>query len=104
MANQDFALQGNDIVIQNGDFAIAESDTQHIADTLNAFPGWWKEAPQDGVGVLEYFNSAGQEQSLRRELQIQLTSDGYKVTNPQVTRDANGKLIVNPNATANANL
>ena len=104
MANQDFALQGNDILILNGDFAIAESDNQHIADTLNAFPGWWKENPADGVGIFAYTNSAGQEQALKRAIQIQLTSDGYKVTNPQVEVDTAGRMTVNPNAVANANV
>jgi hypothetical protein len=104
MPNQDFALRGNDILILNGDFAISESDSQHIADTLNAFPGWWKQYPADGVGVFNYFNSAGQEQILKRSIQIQLTSDGYKVNNPKVSVDGSGNLSVNPNATANANI
>lgn len=99
MANQDFALWGNDLLIQNGDFAIAESDTQHIADTINSFPGWWKQEPQDGIGVFAYLNSAGQQQSLKRQLMIQLTSDGYKVSNPQVETNQSGQMTVNPNAT-----
>lgn len=102
--NQDIGLLGNDIGIQYGDLMIVESDTQHIADTLNAFPGWWKQYPADGVGVFQYLNSAGQQQALKRSMQIQLTADGYKVSNPQVTIDATGHLTVNPNATANANI
>jgi len=96
MANQDFALSGNDLLIQNGDFAIAESDAQHIADTLNAFPGWWKENPADGVGVFQYLNSAGEEQTLRRSIQIQLQSDNYPCS-PIVRTDSTGLLTVNPN-------
>lgn len=42
-ANQDIALMHNDLLIRNGDFVIGESDEQHIMDTINAFPGWWKE-------------------------------------------------------------
>jgi len=97
--NQDFALYGNDLLIENGDLAIAESDAQHIADTMNAFPGWWKENPADGVGVFQYFNSAGQEQTLKRNLRIQLISDGYNVSNPEVEVSAEGNLTINPNAT-----
>jgi hypothetical protein len=100
MANQDFALQGNDLLIKDGDFAIAESDTQHIADTMNAFAGWWKEYPADGVGVFSYLGSAGQEQTLKRVIQIELTKDGYNVANPEVTVNAAGQLSINPNATA----
>lgn len=99
MANQDFALQGNDILTQQGDLAIALSDTQHIADTINAFPGWWKQYPADGVGVFAFFNSAGAEQVLKRKLAIQLKSDGYTVGNPEVTVSASGQLTINPNAT-----
>lgn len=102
--NQDFALLGNDLYIKNGDFAIGESDTQHIADTLNAFPGWWKEFPADGVGVFSFLNAAGQEQTLKRAIQIQLSSDGYTVSNPQVKVNAAGQLDINPNAKPNANI
>lgn len=96
--NQDFALYGNDLLIENGDFAIGESDAQHIADNMNAFPGWWKEYPADGVGVFQYFNSAGQEQALQRNLRIQLMADGYNVSNPEVNVDADGNMTINPNA------
>lgn len=99
MTNQDIALWGNDLLIQNGDLAIAESDTQHIADTMNAFAGWWKQEPQDGIGIFAYLNSAGQEQSLKRQIMIQLASDGYKVSNPQVAVNAAGQMTINPNAT-----
>ena len=99
MANQDFALYGNDLLIQNGDIAITESDPQHIADTLNAFPGWWKENPADGIGIFQYVSSGGQEQNLKRQIIIQLQSDGYTVSNPLVNTDANGNLLITPNAT-----
>jgi hypothetical protein len=102
--NQDFALQNNDLLIVNGDFAIAESDSQHIADTLNAFPGWFKEFPQDGIGVFDYYNSSGREQVLKRNIQIQLQADGYKVKDPQVKINAAGQMTINPNATPNENL
>lgn len=97
--NQDIALWGNDLSVQNGDLAIWESDAQHIADTLNAFPGWWKQYPADGVGVFQYLNSSGQEQTLKRAMMIQLSSDGYNVNNPEVSVSASGQLILNPNAT-----
>jgi hypothetical protein len=102
--NKDIALLDNELIISNGDFAIAESDTQHIADTINAFPGWWKENPADGVGVFGYYNSAGEEQTLKRAIQIQLSADGYKVSNPQISIDSNGELTVNPNAVPYANI
>lgn len=98
--NYDISLQSNDLYIDpaTGDFTISESDEQHIIDTLAAFPGWWKENPQDGVGIFQYQNSSGQEQVLQRSIKIQLQSDGYQVNNPSVTRNSNGQLVVQPNA------
>lgn len=99
MANQDFAILNNDLLCVNGDIAIAESDVQHIDDTINAFPGWWKNNPADGVGIFQYVNSSGQEQTIKRSLIINLQSDGYLVTNPVVFTDNSGKIIIQPNAT-----
>lgn len=95
--NQDFAILNNDLLCQNGDIAIAESDVQHIEDTINAFPGWWKNNPQDGVGIFQYVNSIGQEQVIKRAIQINLQSDGYSVSNPEVNV-AGSTITINPNA------
>ena len=38
--NQDIALQNNDLYIADGDFAVIVSDSQHVADNINSFPGW----------------------------------------------------------------
>lgn len=99
MANQDFAILNNDLLCVNGDIAIAESDVQHIDDTINAFPGWWKNNPQDGVGIFKYLNSDGQEQTIKRSLTLNLQSDGYIVNNPSVVTGPDGTLTVIPNAT-----
>lgn len=96
--NQDLALSSGDLYMVNGDLAIAQSDVQHIDDTINASPGWWKNNPPDGVGVFQYLNGTGQEQTIKRALIINLQSDGYVVTNPDVTVDNTGKLNIIPNA------
>jgi hypothetical protein len=97
-SNLDFGLYQNDLITQDGDFVITESDTQHVSDTLAAFPGWWKEHPADGVGVLQYVNSTGAEQTLERSIKLQLESDGYRCSNPEVDIDNEGNLTVSPNA------
>ena len=97
--NQDFAMVDNDLLIMNGDFAIQESDANHIADTINAFPGWWKNYPEDGVGIFQYLNSIGSEQTIKRSLIINLQSDDYTVSNPLVEIDSSGELKIIPNAT-----
>lgn len=96
-AQYDIALISNDIVFVNGDFAIAQSDQQHIQDTINAFPGWWKERPADGVGALAYLNSSGMQQALARSIQINLKSDGYQAGVPVIVQDSTGKIFVDPN-------
>lgn len=102
MANrQDILLVNNSLAItDDGDFIMGDSDEQHIQDTVNAFPGWWKENPSDGVGALQYLNAAGNTQALSRAIKIQLQSDGYSVNNPQIQFENGKQLIINPNATA----
>lgn len=99
VVNQDIALSGGDLLIIAGDLAVSESDVQHISDNINAFPGWWKEFPALGVGILQYLNSAGQEQTIKKQIRINLTADGYQVGNPSVTTDAAGLTSINPDAT-----
>ncbi|MDQ2718248.1 MAG: hypothetical protein M3Z26_00600 [Bacteroidota bacterium] len=97
--NQDFAMTDNDLFIINGDIAIQESDINHIDDTINAFPGWWKNYLEDGVGISQYLNSIGSEQTIKKALIINLQSDGYIVNNPIIETDSSGQLKIIPNAT-----
>jgi hypothetical protein len=90
--------ENGDLLINGGDWVIAESDSMHIQDTIIAVAGWWKQYPTDGVGVQYYSKSAGQEQILAREIKIQLELDKYTVLNPIVSFE-NDKLTINPNAT-----
>lgn len=96
--NKDIALNNNDIDIIDGDMYFAESDVQHVIDTINAFPGWWKEQPADGVGILSYSKSPSDLVGLNRSIGINLSSDGYKIEAPVITLNADGSLIINPNA------
>jgi len=96
--NTDIALFNNDLFFENGDFAITESDVQHVSDTISAFPGWWKENPTDGVGLFQYLHSAGKEQQLERSMKINLLSDGYRADAVSINIDAAGNLTINPNA------
>lgn len=89
----------NDLVIIDGDFQFAESDQQHVADTINAFVGWWKEYPNDGVGIADYSKSAGGNLQLARKIKVELEKDGYKVSNPVLEYDNKGNLNIYPNAT-----
>ena len=94
----DFAQnEDGDLLIANGDFVLADSDSMHIEDTIIAHPGWWKQYPADGVGISYYLNATGQEQVLARSIKLQLESDGYQVDNPEISF-IDDKLTINPNA------
>ena len=99
MARQDILLNNNVPVFQFGDFVVAESDEQHIADTINAFPSWWKENPEQGVGIRAWIGSPANKQDIQRIIRLQLTADGYTVENPSVIFEPNGELKITPNAT-----
>lgn len=95
----DIALNNNELLVINGDFAYAESDTQHVIDTMNALPGWWKENPIDGVGIILYSKASSSLSQLNRNVQVQLISDGYKVDGAVFDLNSTGELLINPNAT-----
>jgi hypothetical protein len=88
----------DDLAIQNGDFFVVISDQQHIKDTLQASAGWWKQYPEEGVGIRDWVGGPADAQALTKKIRIQLELDGYTVNNPQVTLSASGELLVNPNA------
>ena len=89
-----------DILFKDGDFVINQSDEQHIQDSINAFPGWWKQYPLDGVGIAAYDKGPTSRQVIAQKIQNELKADGYSLGYPSVTLDANGKLTINPNVNA----
>ncbi len=77
-----------DLLFKDGDFVIGLSDNQHITDIIISTPGSWKEYPLCGVGIEYYLNSSGTQGILKRDIQVQLTTDGYRVDNIQFETDA----------------
>ena len=92
----DIQLNNNDAIINNNDLVFGESDTQHIADTINSCPGWWKENPTDGVAIMGFLKLKGNGQEVARKTKIHLQIDGYN-SRPIITFDSNGKLNLDPN-------
>ena len=91
MAVKDIMLDDNaDLLIQNGDFVISESDAQHIMLIINLMEGSIKQFPLQGVGIMQYSGSSGQGANLKKQIGIKLDADGY--TNPiiQLEQNANG--------------
>ena len=99
MDRYDVQYDTTGLIVLNNDLVYDLSDTQHVQDTINAAPGYWKENFADGVSIRQFLNSTGQEQVLARKIKLQLESDLYVCINPTVNFDATGKLTINPNAT-----
>jgi hypothetical protein len=97
-ANDILLDSDGDLLIENGDFKIGPSDEQHIEDIISAYLGWWKEFPSVGVGIKQYQAGSGVEQTIEREIKLQLKADGYTVDRPSVEFDSSGRLVINPNA------
>lgn len=77
---QDVILDNNyDLIIQDGDFIIRPSDIQHINLLFKTTVGSWKQFPLVGIGIDYYLASAGQIDSLKRSVQVQLQTDGYDI-------------------------
>lgn len=68
-----------DLTILNGDFRIGPSDLQHAEHIVRLPKGAWKQYPMTGVGEAKLKN-APLDAALRREIQIQLEADGYRMT------------------------
>ena len=80
MAVKDITLNDDfDLLIENGDFKVSDSDMQHIQLICITNLGHWKQFPLVGVGIEQYIASSGQTDALKRNINIQLSSDGYKV-------------------------
>jgi|688.fasta_scaffold1805114_2 hypothetical protein len=67
----------NDLLIENNDFVIGNSDEDHIVDIINSAQGDWKEYVLCGVNVDNYLNSSGAQLQLKKQILSQLAQDGY---------------------------
>jgi hypothetical protein len=84
-----------DLAFKDGDFLVAESDTQHVQHIIYANPGDYKQSPIVGVGIIKKLNSPTNligGNTLKGEITLQLTLDGYKVRKVTVSSIANLKV------------
>lgn len=91
--NTDVLLDENgDLLIENGDFSIGESDQQHVNCIFIAHPGHYKQFPLTGFGASRYLKkSTMTKQEFIRNLTMQLEQDGYK--NPEISNDFENLII-----------
>jgi len=87
MARQDYLLdESNDLLIQNGDFVVGDSNEQHIADIGLDSPGDWRLDPTVGFNAVRYRNvDATKKQQFVSEFRTQLANDGYSNINIDVS-------------------
>lgn len=73
-----------DLLISNGDFSVSESDPQHQILIINTTLGSWKQFPLMGVGIINFLNSSGQTEYLKRQMTVMLKSDGFQVNSIKI--------------------
>lgn len=80
-----FDENGN-YIARGGDFAVDESDQDHIRDILQAAPGHYKQSPMIGANVTSHLKGSDMG-SFIRAIKINLGIDGYKNITVRQTGD-----------------
>jgi hypothetical protein len=84
----DIILDDNmDLLIENGDFVIADSEEQVQQLILIATQGSFRGSPVTGIGIINYIKSqftVGQIDKLRQKIKLQLQYDGYTNVSTQI--------------------
>ena len=90
---QDFLLdEDGDLLIQNGDFVVGNSDNQNVEDIISSFAGEWKELPFVGVGLIQYLKSQDG-QKATNIIKTQLQADGFDVKSVQVKTQGDSMVV-----------
>ena len=76
MAKDILLDENNDLIFQNGDFAIGESEKQEIKMILQAVKNDYKQTPELGVNLIEYLNNTQDVRHLRQTIKLNLRMDG----------------------------
>lgn len=92
----DILQQENDLYVNplTNDFDLGQSDNQHVNDIVISSAGWWKQWPILGVNIISFLKGKGTTQRLTQVIQVQVQSDGYKVS-PSFTFDGTVASIQN---------
>jgi len=82
------SITTGDLEWANGDFKNGFSDNQHQVDIIQSTQGSWKQYPLCGVGISNFLSSSGSMLELKKEIDTQLTIDGYLVNEIVFTSDS----------------
>ncbi len=93
-------IAGGMPLIENGDFVVAASDTQHIDLIINSNKGDFRFQPLVGCNMSEFINAVGSNVGLelRQRIAAQLNNDGYKINSLFVDEQQHAQLSININA------
>lgn len=92
MAAQDFEFT-DDMVIDQGDFKVIESDQQHIDHIIRAEKGNFYEHPDLGVGAINLLNSSETRQRINQIITDNLVKDDYVVKDIIIERSEDETVI-----------
>jgi len=77
---------GDDLEIKNGDFVVGQSDLQNVMLIIRLHQGNIKQYPLIGYGEERLINSPVNG-AARRQIQLQLQSDGYRPKRFEVSHE-----------------
>ncbi|MEM8506229.1 MAG: oxidase [Bacteroidota bacterium] len=77
-----------DLLVEDGDFVVGESDLQHQQDILLAHKGEFKESPELGVGIAEEQLNENPRQILN-QIRRNFEYDGMVVNNVSIASSGN---------------
>lgn len=80
MISKDLVLDSNnDLTIQNGDWAVLQSDDQNIQAILQASKGQFYQYPLLGYGITTRLNSPVEKPKEKRAIRQEMRRDNYNV-------------------------
>ena len=92
-------IEGQGMLIEDGDFALVESEQDHIRDIILDNKGEWKQWPVIGVAALNFLNSSANFDDIKKQIQKQLEYDDFKVQSIKQDADGMFKIIARRNET-----
>jgi len=81
--------KGGDLVIENGDLVTGDSEVQEIESILVAEKGHFSQFPLIGVGVRKRLSGPFKAASFKRDVRVNLESDGFNVNKVDVDEEGN---------------
>lgn len=92
----------NGLLIEGGDFAVVESEQDHIREIIISNKGEWKRHPLVGVGSLDFLNSPGNIDEIKKRIKLQLEFDNFIVEDIVLLDGGEIRVVARRNEDANS--